>query len=58
LILGIKTLAIGAIMFVALSVARVQRYMPLVNVGLIAILLVYTYVASNNLYLVLKLLLR
>ncbi len=58
LILGIKTLGVGAMTFVSYTVSKVKRYVPLVNVGLLAILLFYTYVAGNNLQLVLKLLLR
>ncbi len=57
-ILGLKILGVSAMAFVCYSMSKVQKYMPLVNVGLIAILLVYSYVASNNVYLVLKLLLR
>ncbi len=58
LILGIKTLGVSAMTFVSYLVSRVKRYLPLVNIGLAVVLLVFIYVASNNLYLVLKLLLR
>ncbi len=52
----IKTLGVSAMTFVSYTVSKVKRFLPLVNIGLLSILLIYTVVSVNNIHLVLRLL--